>query len=250
VSSTPTSTSQPWITYDPFTDGPGLDESRWAPLRTPTPDGSEWVYLEPTARTTVGDGTAEISVPVFERAHDTLQSPDNAKHLVLSTKPVAVPPGATVEFSVEMAAVKHGGSADDYRDGFATFNVFDLQTLLVFDLINTGTRTLAIYERMGVPGVVEGEDAFTATVDAPFADVTTEPGEFQRLGIVLDSARGTVRFTVDDVLLYFVPALPVIPTQLALGLGLMTAIRLQDASSSLRGQGMTGRWRNLRHRIH
>jgi hypothetical protein len=33
--------------------------------------------------------------------------------------------------------------------------------LLVFDVINAGTRKLSVYERLAVTGLVNGEDAFT-----------------------------------------------------------------------------------------
>jgi hypothetical protein len=45
--------------YDSFR-GPALDSTLWQPLITPQADGSDWVYLEPDARTTVADGTVEI----------------------------------------------------------------------------------------------------------------------------------------------------------------------------------------------
>jgi hypothetical protein len=37
--------------------------------------------------------------------------------------------------------------------------------LRVFDVINAGTRKLSMYERLAVPGLVDGEDAFTYVVD-------------------------------------------------------------------------------------
>ena len=42
--------------YDSFR-GPTLDSTLWQPLITPQADGSDWVYLEPGARTTVAGGT-------------------------------------------------------------------------------------------------------------------------------------------------------------------------------------------------
>jgi Family of unknown function (DUF6081) len=149
-----------------------------------------------------------------------------------------------------MAARKLNGNPDDHRDGFVTFNVFDLQSLLVFDLINTGTRTMSVYERLAVPGLVDGEDAFTYVVDPPLCGVRTAPGAYQRCAVTLDAAAGSVRFTVEDVLVYSVPSLPVIPRQLHVGLGLMTLLPIQDGRSvSVRGQGMVGRWRNFGYRF-
>jgi hypothetical protein len=231
--------------YDAFT-GPELDSARWVPLVTPTPDGGEWVYQEPGAVTTVSGGVARIEVPRFTRSNDSLQSPDNAKHLLMSAQALPVPGSGSVTFSVDMAARKLNGSADDYRDGFATFNVFDMESLLVFDLISTGDRILAIYERMGVPGVVEGEDAFTYVIDAPLAGVQSAPDGFHRCSITLDVDAGEARFTVDDILVYSVPRLPVIPRRLNLGMGLMTLSPLDGGrSTSLRGQGMIGSWRDF-----
>ena len=235
--------------YDSFR-GPTLDSTLWQPLITPQADGSDWVYLEPGARTTVAGGTVEIEIDRFTRAHDSAQSPDNAKHLIMSTKAFPVPAGKTVTFEIEMAARKLNGNPDDHRDGFITFNVFDLQSLLVFDLINTGTRTLSVFERLAVPGLVDGEDAFTYVVDPPLCGLRTTPDEYQHCAIALDAGAGSVRFTVDGVLVYQVPSLPVIPTQLHVGMGLMTLLPIEDGRSvSVRGQGMAGRWRSFGYRV-
>jgi Family of unknown function (DUF6081) len=235
--------------YDSF-DGPTLDPNLWQPLVTPQADGTDWVYLEPDARTNVADGAVEIAIDRFSRSHDTAQSPDNAKHLLMSTQAFPVPAGRTVTLEIEMAGRKLNGSPDDHRDGFITFNVFDLESLLVFDVINTGTRTLSVYERLAVPGLVDGEDAFTYVVDSALCGVRTSPEEYQHCAITLDAAAGSVRFTVDGKLIYLVPSLPVIPKQLNVGMGLMTLLPIQDGRSvSVRGQGMVGRWRNLGYRV-
>jgi hypothetical protein len=122
--------------------------------------------------------------------------------------------------------------------------------LLVFDLINTGTRTLSVFERLAVPGLVDGEDAFTYVVDPPLCGIRTTPEEYQHCAIALDAGAGSVRFTVDGVLVYQVRSLPVIPTQLHVGMGLMTLLPIEDGRSvSVRGQGMAGRWRSFGYRV-
>lgn len=242
-------TSERTCIYDLF-EGPDLDPGRWHPLVTPLEDGSEWIYAEPAAVTSVGAGEVDIDIPVFSRRHDSAQSPDNAKHLMMSVDAVPVPSEGRLVLSVEMAAVKHGGVPEDYRDGFITFNAFDLESLLVFDLVHTGSRPLAIYERLGVPGVVEGEDAFTYVADAPLAGVSSGPGVFHRYEIELDVEHAVVDFRVDGVLVYRVPVLPVVPRQLHLGMGLMTLAPIKNGrSTSIAGQGMRGRWRNLGYRV-
>jgi hypothetical protein len=96
-----------------------------------------------------------------------------------------------------------------------------------------------------VPGVLN-EDAFTYVIDAPLADVRTAPDAFHRCSITLDVDAGEARFTVDDVLVYSVPRLPVMPRQLNLGMGLMTLCPLYcGRSNSLRGQGMISSWRGF-----
>ncbi len=235
--------------YDAFL-GPVLDGELWRPLATPQADGSDWVYAEPDARVRFEGGAVEIGVERFTRAHDSAQSPDNAKHLMMSTRAFPVPENRTVTFAVDMAARKLNGSPTDYRDGFVTFNVFDMQSLLVFDVISTGTRILSVYERLAVPGVVEGEDAFTYVIDPPLCGVRTAPDVFQHCAVSLDAAAGSVEFRVDGVLVYSIASLPVIPRELCLGMGLMTLLPIEDGRSvSLRGQGMVGRWRNLTCRV-
>jgi Family of unknown function (DUF6081) len=80
--------------------------------------------------------------------------------------------------------------------------------------------------------------------------VRTAPDAYQHCAVTLDASAGSVRFTVDGVLAYWVPSLPVIPTQLHVGLGLKTLLPIQDGRSvSVRGQGMVGRWRNFGYRV-
>jgi hypothetical protein len=243
-----TNTTTTGITgYDAF-DGPHLDSARWEPLRVPTPDGTQWVFEEPEARVSVGGGIAEMAVPRFTRSNDELQSPDNAKHFLISTSAIVTPERGAIEFTADMAAEKLNGSADDYRDGFATFNVFDMQSGMVFDVVSSGSRVSAIYERMAVPGVAAHE-TFTYVVDAPLCGLSTEPGRFHRHAITLDVETGAVRFVVDGVTIFTVPSIPVVPTQLRLGMGLMTLSPITDGrSTSLRGQGMKGRWSNFGYR--
>ncbi len=237
------------FSYDAF-PGPVLDGGLWRPLVTPQADGSDWVYAEPDAQVRFEGGAVEIGVERFTRAHDSAQSPDNAKHLLMSARAFLVPENRTVTFAVDMAARKLNGSPADYRDGFVTFNVFDMQSLLVFDVISTGSRILSVYERLAVPGVVEGEDAFTYVIDPPLCGVRAVPGVFQHCAISVDAAAGSVEFRADGVLVYSIASLPVIPRELHLGMGLMTLLPIEEGRSvSLRGQGMVGRWRNFTCRV-
>ncbi|MFD9665058.1 DUF6081 family protein [Rhodococcus sp. NPDC059968] len=232
--------------YDTFV-GPTLDSALWQPLVLPTPDGTPWVFAEPGADIRVEAGSVVVSVPRFTRSHNELQSPDNAKHFLISTSSVATPTSGQITFSVEMAAEKIRGAANDYRDGFATFNVFDMESGMVFDLVSTGTRILAIYERLPVAGVSE-EDAFTYVVDAPLAGVPTTPGTFHQYAITIDAQTGVVRFVVDGTLVYSIPSIPVMPRQLNLGMGLMTLSPISAGSTtSIHGQGMIAQWRRFEY---
>ncbi|MCW2709650.1 MAG: hypothetical protein JWM22_3492 [Frankiales bacterium] len=70
-----------------------------------------------------------------------------------------------------------------------TFNVFDPAVLAVFDVINAGTRKLSVYERLAVPGPVDGEDVFTYVVDPPLCGVRKAAGAYQHHTVTLGRSR-------------------------------------------------------------
>ena len=226
--------------------GPGLDAARWEILQYPLDDGSTWRLEEPEAKVTVADGTAEIRVDRYQRSHDTVQIFENPKHLVATVADFPVPRTGESVLSVQMAADNIGGDPDDYRNGFFAFNVFDPKTAAIFDHLVTGTRVYAVHERLLVPGVIDPADAFTWIVEAPLSVGEVDPSQFHEYAVVLDPGARRARWLVDGRLTYEARDVD-IPESVHVGFGLFTFYPIRDGRSvSLRGQGMAGRWRELR----
>ncbi|WP_329013096.1 DUF6081 family protein [Streptomyces sp. NBC_00690] len=230
--------------YDDFQQ-PELDPQRWAIQTNPLAEGGFWTLEEPTAKTTIDGGTLQLRVEKYERFHDTLQICDNPKHLVASTSAFQVAAQGETVFSVEMAVENIGGNPDDFRDAFASFNLIDYETAMIFDHAATSRRTYAIHERLRLPGF-DPASAFTWFVEAPLSGLTIDPTEFHEYAIVFDREAGQASWYIDDRLTYEARDIEVPPT-LRVGMGLFTLHPLHDGRSvSLRGQGMAGQWRNLR----
>lgn len=232
--------------YDAFA-GPAIDTSKWAILDVPLGPDQVWHCAEPSARESVGNGVAEIRVDRFERAGQGVQLLDNPKHLYFSTESFGLPSHGVARFSVEMAAENVNGQPLDYRDGFAGFVTADFNTLIILDHIATSARQSVLYERLFIPGMIERAETFTYVVDSPLAGIFTQPGAFHRYAIDVDTPNAEARWWVDGHLVFVAPRLPEVPTEMKLGFGLFTLRDYEDGQSvSLRGQGMTGRWRNFR----
>lgn len=230
------------IAYDDFS-GAELDPARWMYLEYPMPDGPSWRCAEPNARETMGGGTFTIDVPRFELAHDQVQIIDNPKHLVLSTEVFPVPDTGVVSFAVDMAATSVNGDEHDYRDGFAAFNVLDIDTGWVFDVAASSNHVYAIYEMLPVP---EAQAVpFTYVSNNPISPLHTGPGESHRCEVQLDRGNSSARWLVDDAVIFAADGVR-IPSGVRVGLGLFTLHPIVDGKSrSLRGQGMSASWSNL-----
>ncbi|WP_280239576.1 DUF6081 family protein [Nocardia abscessus] len=231
------------MSYDDL-NGPDLNEDRWRFLEVPLGEGRSWCYADPAACTEVGEGTVSVRIDAFTRSHADVQILDNPKHLLVSTEAFDLTGGART-FAVEMAAENIGATGEDYRDGFAAFNVLDMSSAQVFDLIATGKHAYAIHERLLVPGVVPAQEAFSHVVHAPLAGVDIKPGEFHRYTVTLDRAAGTAGWYVDDAPVYRAHV-PQLPETVQIGFGIITLHPIQDGhSTSLRGQGLHAAWRDF-----
>jgi hypothetical protein len=136
-----------------------------------------------------------------------------------------------------------GGGANDLRDGVASLNVADFNTGLVWDLISTGERIGAIYERMPY----DAPYAFTYFVDAPLHCPPVTPGKWHELTVVLDTTENTAHFLVDRTAIYEVDNMPLLPESIQIGMGIMTCHPLgAEGSRSAHGQGLAARWRDIR----
>ncbi|PSK96071.1 hypothetical protein CLV30_12712 [Haloactinopolyspora alba] len=222
----------------------GLRDDRWTFLEIPQPGADPWRYAEPHAVTEVDDGVLSITVETFTRSHSDVQILDNPKHLLVSVDSFDVTAGPRT-FSVDMSAENLGATGEDYRDGFAAFNVLEMATGRVFDLAATSQQPYAIHERLFVPGMIPQEEAFTHMVHAPLSGLDFKPHQFHHYAISFDPGAGTVTWAVDDTVVYSTGS-ATMPSTVQIGFGMFTLHPIRDGrSTSLRGQGLRGRWRNF-----
>jgi hypothetical protein len=229
-----------WHAYENFPDD-SLDESRWFRQQRQLADGSVWYYAEPNEEVKFSEGAMEIRVDRFERSNDTIQGLDNAKVLMVSRRIFDVPPDGRLAVSGWLAAEKLGGNASDIRDGAASLHVVEFETGLVLDLMTTGERVSAIWERMPY----DAPNAFTYLIDDPLHCPPSTPGQWQKLTVLIDAEMRVARYFVDDVPIYTV-GLEVAPKRVQIAMGMLTVHLLKDGRSvSLHGQGLVGRWKDI-----
>lgn len=218
--------------YDDFS-GPELDQERWNTGTVPLGDGEFWYYRDENAGVECGGGHCKISIPRFSLSHDEVQILDNPKHLYLATEGWNTSYGVSI-FRTRLAG-HVTGDPNDYRDGFASFNVLDFATGMVFDIVTNGRHVWAIYERLLIPGVTTPEQAFTEAIDL---NVDTEPLREHVVQVVYDRAAGRVHYAVDGRERLVKADLPVVVQQLTTGFGLITLQPITDGkSTSCKGQG-------------
>lgn len=225
------------LTYDDFgTDS--LSDAHWQVAGVPLGDGNFWMYRDANAQIGCGGNRCTISIPRFSLSHDAVQIFDNPKHLYLSTHawPTA---GGPLTFATTMAA-SVSGDADDYREGFASVNVLDFATGMVFDIAANGKHIWAIYERLLMPGVTTEEEAFTEVVDL---GVDTAPDREHEVALRVDAATRSVDYLIDGEVKLTRENMPVVPESLVTGFGILTLRPIEDGKSvSCHGQGATGTW--------
>jgi hypothetical protein len=228
--------------YDGFTT-PELDPSKWTIASFPSGDGNFWRWEEPQAKIKTGDGRLEIAVNPYTRFHDQIQIFDNPKHLYLGTQSFAVPEQGMISFSCQMGAVTHNGNPDDFKDGFASFNVLDFASGLVFDFIATSAKVGIIYERLLMPGLTTPKEAFTEIVEVG----PNEPGQLSACRLDYNFEQNRVDYWFNGNKVVSRLDLPARPRNLFMGMGLITLRMIQNGrSTSLKGQGGTGLWSKIK----
>ena len=227
--------------YDTFTT-PQLVPSKWTIASFPSGDGQFWRWEEPQAKSKTGDGRLEITVNPYTRFHDQIQIFDNPKHLYLGTQSFPVPEQGAISFSCKMGAKTHNGQPDDFKDGFASFNVLDFTSGLVFDFIATSAKIGIIYERLLMPGLTTPKEAFTEIVEVS----PNEPGQLSACRIDYNFQENRVDYWFNDQKVISRLNLPTKPRNLFMGMGLITLRMIENGrSTSLKGQGGTGLWSDI-----
>jgi hypothetical protein len=229
-----------WVVYDDLLDGvlPGT----WKQFRRRNLHGEYVEYAEPAAVIAAGGDGLEVTIDPFTRSSDEEQGLDNAKHVYRSTAIFDLEWQA--EFAVRMGGRRLGPHVhEDFQSGFAFVGLGDYESGFVYDIFTNGNRVWAMCERLRV-----GEP-FTWVVEAPMLDLGTKPGELQECVMAVDRDRRRVSYSIAGRSVFDAGDLPEMPRQLQFTFGLQTFTPLRGGpSTSLRGQGMTGRWRDFRYR--
>jgi hypothetical protein len=222
--------------YDDFST-PQPDPGKWVVGEIRDGDQLIWRYADPNLQVRCADNRCTLEIPTFSLRHDQVPMFDNPKALYVATRSwdVAREP---LTFSTTLGA-RMTGDAQDYRDGFAAFNVLDFASGSVFDIVTTGERIYAIIEQLALPGVETPVAPFTEMIDL---GVKTEPLFEHDLRIEFDPVRRMARFWVDNAL-QLAREVELDPRQLTLAFGIITLHPLADGgSTSVRGQGGLGVW--------
>jgi hypothetical protein len=177
--------------YDELSGG-AVDSTKWKLVSIPLEDGQVWLHEEPGARFEARDGGLALTVDPFTRKHDGAHMLDDPKQLYVSTRTFPVSQTETTRFEVEMGAESYRSNADDIGDAFAGFITVDFSTGMVFDVVSTGRKIGAVYERLLIPGVTDEKTAFTHLVESPFAGISTAPGRVHRYAITITPAERRV----------------------------------------------------------
>jgi Family of unknown function (DUF6081) len=240
-------TADRFITYDELR-GPDLDTARWNPARLPLPTGGEHIPLDPNAEVAVGEGEVQVTITRFSLSHDEFQSADSPKYLVFSTREFEVAPDRPARFAVDLAVENIGGEPSDYRQAIAVFHVFDLAiSKRVFAACGTSTRVLALHEHLPMGSGGAGEP-FQHVVESPYEDFDDDFTRLRACEITLDRSTSTAVWRVDGHTVYEAHG-TLIPERVRIGFGIWTMLPIRDGRGrSLRGQGMSARWR--RFRVH
>lgn len=145
-----------------------------------------------------------------------------------------------------MAAETLGMNGQNYQDAFVLFNLADFDNAMMYDSVTTGNRFHAIYEKLIIPGKVKPEDSYTFVVDDPYV-AAPNPLEWHNHSVVFDIDEKLVTWFVDDRKIFEVLRKEPLPTALQFGIGLFTfKPYINGESVSIQGQGMLGRWKNLK----
>lgn len=235
---TVTSTAPIETVYDAFA-GPDLDLTRWMYLERPLPDGTLHRSQEPNATFEVSEGTLSISIDEFQTSHDTLQSVDNAKHMLFTTAEFPMPESGSAVYEIQQSVRRSGAPHLDDLFGLAAFNIMDFTTGLVFDVAVGNRHVFAIHEQFDTDPMAP--PLFTHMVESPFR-MTTQPGKPHTLRMTFDTTNHVVTWAVDGAVIYYVEGTP-IPRTARIGLSLLTGVKLtEQGSASLQGQGISATW--------
>jgi hypothetical protein len=222
--------------YDDFST-PQPDPDKWVVAEVRNGDQLLWRYEDANLKVACAQHRCSLDIPVFSSSNDQVPMFDNPKALYLSTESWDVR-SQPVSFQTSIAC-EFSGDPDDYRDGFAAFNVLDFATGTVLDVIANGHHIWAICEQLDLPGVQTAVPPFTEVVDL---QVPTAPLREHTVRIDYHPAEHWAKWYIDGVEKLH-RDLKMQPERLSLAFGIITLHPLEGGhSTSIRGQGGKGMW--------
>jgi hypothetical protein len=127
---------------------------------------------------------------------------DNVKALIYSTAEFGPGDGGVFGVAAAMRVTTFGTENNPYnvdpgdvRLGCGAFNTIDLKTWMVFDFFVSGSRIVALYERL--PFGAGTDNPYPAFTELIPTDASTKQGEWHRYAIRSDRARDRVEWVVD-----------------------------------------------------
>lgn len=228
--------------YDDFNSAE-LSAGKWLVGEYRDAEGQVHAYYDPNTQIATGGGQVRLTIDPFTRFHDSVPALNNPKTTYRSRERFATPPGSRTLFEVDMAVETFRALPGDLRDAFATFNVVDHNTGVVFDFAVTNEIVYIIHERLLLPGVTTPEMYFAHRI---VLEVDTNPGQAHHYGISYERNWSRAEWFVDGKKVYEAT----VPTEVdgfRFGFGLFSSRRLDKFSREERehGQGASGTWSNF-----
>ena len=203
------------ILYDDF-GSDQIDDRLWTYLTLPQAGDADWICFDPSAVTQVGEGTLDIYVERFAPSRSRVHVLDNLKHQLVSKKQFSTQNSA-IAFALDMAATNVGETPTDYRDGFASFTLFDTNTGWSFRACCNGSKNFALYD----PSRRDYQSRMsTNVIDAP-SPATRAVGNSRRHEVTVSGREQLLEWRVDGELAYRMTDAD-IPPRLHIALGLAT----------------------------
>jgi Family of unknown function (DUF6081) len=210
------------VAYDDFA-GDRLDDDRWTYLTMPGRGGSEtWTCFEPEAEARVREGTLDLFISRFTSKQRRLQAIGDVKHELVSRSSFSTRDGVAV-FALDMAATRVGAMPADYRDGFASFMLIDIESGWSLQVCCNGYNTFGFHD--SPDRTYRSHQPTTVTFAA--AQVPSIIGQSRRHEIIIDSGDASVEWWADGKLTSRLDDAD-IPASLHIALGLATLISAQS----------------------
>ena len=185
------------VTYDDFATAGDWPGDKWY-RHLPIPG-----LWDPAAVVTCSggpDGTLALEARRFTLTRR--DGHDNVKALIYSTAEFGPGDGGMFGVAAAMRVTTFGTENNPYnvdpgdvRLGCGALNTIDLKTWMVFDFFVSGSRIVALYERL--PFGAGTDNPYPAFTELIPTDAATKQGEWHRYAIRYDRARDRVEWVVD-----------------------------------------------------